>query len=580
MKKLLLGVLLLALGLLAEVPVQASTNDFTISSYDVQMELGRDGENRSLLEVTETITAEFPEVDQNHGLERAFVKTYNGHSLAFNLTGVTDANGTELPYHWSDESLRIGDADVYVHGTQTYVLSYTMRDVTKYYADTGLDEFYWDVIGTDWQVPIQQATVQLEIESMLWPTIRGEVACYVGVAGATERCDVTTTATGYRVNAENIGRGKGVTLAVGFSPGTFAEYRMSLIEQLVIGWIIVQVVLTIVGLGLIGWLIWRWYSLTNRHKEIGTIIPEYLPPNAASVTASARLGNYTHAVMTAQLLDLAVRGYLKLYQVKEKTFFQPAEYEIEIVKDVSGLYWEEQELLKDTFDTTPTTGQRLNLKTLQNNTQFYSRTLNNDTELDKRIRGEYGLRAHDEGLKAWARRRAGIIAIVGLLLLSPMILVAAFVALIVSFFPWRLTDTGLALKRYLEGLKLYIEVAEVERINMLQTPEAAEKIATVADGLDGPQLIKLYEQVLPYAVLFNQEKQWNKQLGAYYETNNLRPTWYGDSSGVFNAAVFASAMNSFETASTSVSSSSSSSGGSSGGGSSGGGGGGGGGGGW
>ncbi len=114
---------------------------------------------------------------------------------------------------------------------------------------------------------------------------------------------------------------------------------------------------------------------------------------------------------------------------------------------------------------------------------------------------------------------------------------------------------------------------------MLQSPDGAQKAQV--DGSDTKQLVKLYERVLPYAVLFGQEKQWNKQLGKYYENTNTQPDWYSGSNGaIFNAAMFSSAMSSFATTASYSSPSSSSSGGSSGGGFSGGGGGGGGGGGW
>ena len=310
------------------------------------------------------------------------------------------------------------------------------------------------------------------------------------------------------------------------------------------------------------------------------IIPEYLPPKEASVTAAARVGGYTTSVMTAQMLDLAVRHYIKIYEVKEKTIFSAAEYEIEVVKDIADLRQEEQELLKDTFGIPPSVGGRMNLKEIQNNPAYYTRTLNNDADLDKLVRGEYGFKSQDDQTKAWSRRIAKIALVIAVLFVSPFWLMTALVAFVMSFMCWRLTDTGLALKRYLEGLKLYISVAETDRIKMLQSPEGAEKVASVANGTDGAQLIKLYERVLPYAVLFGQEKQWNKQLGSYYEAAHASPDWYAGNNGVFNAVLFTSAMNSFSQANTYASSSSSSSGGSGGGGFSGGGGGGGGGGGW
>lgn len=581
MKRLVFGVLVLICGAFGYTPVQAATtNSFTISSYAADISLSRDNENRSVATVTETITAEFPSYDQNHGLERAFVKDYDGHSLSFVLKNVTDAGGNTLDWRWNGNSLRIGDADTYVHGTHTYVISYTMRDVTRYYHDTGRDELYWDVIGTDWQVPIAQAIVDVRIDSSLQSELTGDTACYRGSYGSTSTCQLEKTTDGFSVWASSLQPGEGVTVAVGFRPETFAAYEQSFMEKLFAWWVIVQFIAGPLAVVMFTWFIVSWSGRLNRKKELGTIVPEYLPPSDASVTVAARVGGYGTSIMTAQMLDFAVRHYLKIYEVKAKTLFSPAQYEIEIVQGVATLQPEEQEILKDTFGSLPSIGSRLNLKSLQNNPSYYHRTLNNDADLDKLIRGEYGFRALDEATKRWARHTALVALIVGIVTISFMWLLMASIVFGMSFVPYRLTDKGLVLRRYLEGLKMYIGVAEEERIKMLQSPSGAEKVASVADGTDDAQLIKLYEKVLPYAVLFGQEKEWNKQLGHYYETTQASPGWYAGQNAGFNAVVFSSAMSSFSQANTYTSSSSSSSGGSSGGGFSGGGGGGGGGGGW
>ena len=583
MKRLILGVIVLALGLFGGVSAQAAdTNNFTIKSFDVQMTLGRDDEKRSTLFVKETIMAEFPNYDQNHGLERAFVKNYDGHDLSLKLLNVSDADGNALPYHWSGDYLRIGDAESYVHGAQTYVIEYTMRDVTRYFEDAGRDEFYWDVIGTDWQVPIASANVQLTLKPNLLPALSGDssVACYTGAYLSKDRCKLELEGNDtYLITATNLRPFEGVTLAVGFKQGAFAVYQPSLMEKLFGWWAILQAILTPVGLAVGIWLAVKFSRLTNRRKELGTIVPEYLPPKY-SVTTAARVGGYASSVMTAQLLDLAVRHYVKLHEVKEKSLFSPAEYEIEVIRDISTLQPEEIELLKDLFGGQPSVGETLNFKTLRTDTGYFSRTLNNDSDLDKLIRGEYGLRFKDEKTRGFLRRTGAVLLVVSLLTLSPMLFVIALVVLISSLVAWTLTDEGLALRRYLEGLKLYIGVAEEERIKLLQSPEGAEKTKVSLKDNDNAQFIHLYERVLPYAVLFGQEKQWGEQLGRYYEKAGQQPDWYSGHGAVFNAAMFSAAISNFSTTSSYVSSSSSSSGGSSGGGFSGGGGGGGGGGGW
>lgn len=586
MKKLILGVLILAFGTFSTMPVYAvGTDNYTITSYGVDMTLSRDENNRSVLDVTETIVADFPTTDENHGLERTFVKNYDGHSTTFELLNVTDGTGAELPFHWSGDALRIGDADTYVHGLTTYVIKFRQHDVTKYYANTGRDEFYWDAIGTDALVPIEKAVVRLTLDATIASGYT-EPNCYQGAQGSAEQCtlvgaDNSDGTVSYSGSTENIGNGAGVTVALGFPKGTFAAYQPSLFERFLEIWVTLQFIVGPLSFIALFWFIVSYMKRLNRTKEIGTVVPEYLPPKNASVTAAARVAGYTHAVMTAQMLDLAVRHYIRIYEVKEKSFFSPAEYEIEVIQDVQALRAEEQELLKDTFGGLPSIGSRLNLKELQNNPAYYARTLNNDADLDKLIQGEYAFSAESEAMKIWARKVAQVLFVSALVSLSPLVLVVSGVVFAMSFACKPLTDTGLALKRYMEGLKMYIEVAEEDRIKMLQSPEGVEKVAEVSGGgTDGAQLIKLYEKVLPYAVLFNQEKQWNKQLGHYYESAQESPDWYTGHNAVFNAVAFSSAMNAFSTASNAASSYSSSSGGSGGGGFSGGGGGGGGVGGW
>jgi uncharacterized membrane protein YgcG len=138
-----------------------------------------------------------------------------------------------------------------------------------------------------------------------------------------------------------------------------------------------------------------------------------------------------------------------------------------------------------------------------------------------------------------------------------------------------LTSQGAEFRDHLEGLRLYIRLAEADRIRVLQSPQGAER-APVSTS-DPRQMLLLSEKLLPYAVLFSLEKEWAAEIGKYYDGSS--PDWYSGS-GAFNAGLFAASIGSFSTttaSSFSGSSSSSSSGGSGGGGSSGGGGGGGGG---
>jgi uncharacterized membrane protein YgcG len=356
---------------------------------------------------------------------------------------------------------------------------------------------------------------------------------------------------------------------------------MSLFERLLFIWFGLLVVTSLLGFIIIFWLSMKAHSFKYRESEIGTIVPEYIPPKSASVATSAAVTPGYHLTLAAQLTDLAVRHYIQILETKPKrSFWQPAEYDIKIIRAISDLRAEEREVISDMFGHVPGTGERLVLKTLQNNTSVYTRFSDNDKKLQQLLRAQYGLEYKNEEKRAWFGKVAKVLLVLSIVTLSPMLFIAWIVAFIISKTLWTLSDEGLVLRRYLKGLEMYIKVAEKERLAMLQSPESAEKV-DIKDPTKPAQLVKLYERVLPYAVLFRQEKEWSKRLGDYYTQTNSSPDWYSGNTA-FNAVVFGSMMSNFSTAvsTTSASASSSSSGGSSGGGSSGGGGGGGGGGGW
>lgn len=153
------------------------------------------------------------------------------------------------------------------------------------------------------------------------------------------------------------------------------------------------------------------------------------------------------------------------------------------------------------------------------------------------------------------------------------ITVLALVALAAIFFPLigRWTARGRAAKDVVDGLRLYLSVAETDRINM-PDPE--------------PITERRYEELLPYAVALGVERLWTARFSAELQaaTKTYEPSWQSGSSSSFatsgaSALAVAGALGTAVSAATPTpSSSSSSSGGSSS--SSGGGSGGGGGGGW
>ena len=159
--------------------------NFTFRSFDAVYELSRDADRRSVLETTETLVAQFPEFDQNRGIRRAIPFDYDGHPTDLVVESVTDASGAPRPYETeSDEAgeflLVTIRADDFVHGEQTYVITYRQHNVTLEPDDAQIDEFFWDVNGTGWRQPFASVRAELRVSPDLVDALTGDAACYRG----------------------------------------------------------------------------------------------------------------------------------------------------------------------------------------------------------------------------------------------------------------------------------------------------------------------------------------------------------------------------------------------------------------
>jgi uncharacterized membrane protein YgcG len=158
---------------------------------------------------------------------------------------------------------------------------------------------------------------------------------------------------------------------------------------------------------------------------------------------------------------------------------------------------------------------------------------------------------------------------------SPLATASLFLIILVNAIFYHLlkapTLTGRNLMDQIDGFKLFLSVAEKDRLNFLNPPDRTPE---------------LFERYLPYALALDVEQEWSEQfasvLAAAANGGNYRPAWYsGNNWHSWNTAGFATNLgSSLPGAISSASAAPGSSSGSGGGGSSGGGGGGGGGSGW
>ncbi|MDI2097528.1 DUF2207 domain-containing protein [Ruicaihuangia caeni] len=559
----------------------ADVNDFGFDRFEADYELGVDDDGRSTLRTTETLVARFPERDQNRGIRRSIPTWYDGHPTDLTVESVTDADGNDRAFELEedDEVMHITIAsNDYVHGMQTYVITYTQRNVTRYFADTASDEFYWDTNGLDWPQPFAVVTARVHLEESLVPRLTGLASCYRGAEGSNQRCDIVQSGSTFEASASGIRPYENVTIAIGFEEGTFTPRDNGYFASWA-GW--AQLLGTLLALAGLVWGGILWFTRTRDADGRPVIVAEYAPPRGATVLLAADVVGRSSKAVPAQLIDLAVRRKLRI--IEERPEARSGRYAVELV-DATGMNELELELVHAVFGATARAGQRQTLSS-------------SDTRVGKRVQKVQSA-IRKQTIKAGLRRRTSMRELIWPFVLALLGAVIAFVCMIALFddargafwpllpaavavlavigaaaavFRAPLTSQGAEFRDHLRGMELYIKVAEADRLRTLQSPQGAER--RPVDPSDREQMLHLTERMLPYAVLFGQEKRWAAELARYLDRE---PDWYSGSAP-FSAAAFAGGIGAVTSAVSSAYTSSSTSGGSSGGGSSGGGGGGGGG---
>ena len=590
--------------------VGADVNDFSFDSFDAQYDLGLDADGRSTLKTVETIVARFPDVDQNHGIQRAIPTHYEGRPTDIVIDSVTDENGTPRQFETEatsedrDEQFFVvtSAADEFVHGVQTYVISYSQSNVTLYPDNAKTEEFYWDVNGIGWEQPFAQVTATVRFDPELVDRFGAEVRCFQGAGDSDVPCDsirFTGSDSEPTVSALalELGPRENLTIDVEFQPGTFVprddSFTANALPSIGLAGAIVALLTALLG-GL---------SRATRLRDARgrfTIIAEYLPPRGVNLLTSGDIVGASSKAMAAQFISFAVRGNVRILEAGDRK----SHFLLEFVH-ADGVDETESRILGKLFPGLQPGDQR----DLKKKSISLSKALAKERTASRAESLRLGLREQKDvalrsGLIGLAVVSAGVAIAGGLGAVItvvggvwPLLIIAAGIVAGVATLAFvgnfrTLTDSGAELRDYLKGVKLYIGLAEADRLRVLQSPEGAVRSVyrpessrpdqtqrTVTADAPSVQIVKLYERVLPLAVLFGQEKQWSGVLSQYYAESDTQPDWY-TGSGMFQAAYFAGAISTFSTATSaswSGSATSSSSSGGGGGGFSGGGGGGGGG---
>jgi uncharacterized membrane protein YgcG len=611
-----------ALAGLAAGSAQAATTSEVVRSYRANVEVDDSG----ALHVRETIEYVFSGSD-HHGIYRDLRTrfTYDPNRSgsdkvrAYPVSDVEVSSPTGAPDSvdvtdtGSITHIRIGDADRTVSGTQTYVISYTVKGAfnrfTTDQTDTDgtvtppHDELYWNITGDEWDVPIQSAQVEVTA-----PKPATQVRCFRGERGSTDRCQGTAGPTS-TFSAQGLAVGQGMSILLAYPLNTVSDVSPIIEDAPVQG---VQQLFRIspfaLGLGALilagvgggmAWLVRR----RGRDSVFAGLTPGLLPVSGqagqeAVVTRHPKdvavqftppkgmrpgeIGTLIDEVanpvdVTATIIDLAVRGFLRIEEITNDKGTKVEDWRLVVVLPApqEELLPYELELMQALFKGR----DEVELKGELRNT-FAKDLKATQNELYREVTGRGWFRGNPQSVRSTYRALGiglmvigfamvwlGGLAVVNLLPISAAVFVSGLVVLVLANRMPARTAAGSAVLMQARGFQRYLETAEASQIRF-------------EEGQD------VFSRYLPYAIIFGVAERWAaifdelaRQGGAVSQ-----PGWYVGHTPTWSYLALGNSMNSFETTSNSALVSTPSASGSSGfgggGGFSGGGGGGGGGGSW
>ena len=567
---------LLVVGFLLFPSVALAQRTLTIERFDAAIVVERDAGIR----VTETMTARFD--GSWNGLYRTIPVKYRtaqglNWTLGLTLESATDADGQPLKVEASRERHYV-KYKIWVPGahdaTRTIVLRYRATNGLRFFDEH--DELYWNVTGDEWDVPIQAVQARVEL-----PEAAGGVRAiaFNGAYGSTAQdADVTIRGTTISFAMPHpLDYREGMTVVVGWNKGVVTAPTAAARGAAVVGsnWPLVIPVPVFV----LAFVIWRKRGRDPRRRPIA--VQYEPPPNLTPAEAGTLLDNSADMRdVTATLVDLAVRGHLRIEERDEKKLFglvSDKEYVLHRLAPESeaerAIAPHEQRMLAGIFS-----GRGMTVELSQLEDEFYTEVPKIKNSVFDRLRHRGFYRARPDHVRAaWMAGGVvlgGLIGVGGsgladmfLLTPVPFIIAGVLVGLILMGFgavmPAR-TEAGARALEQVLGFEEFLRRVESEHLKrvIIGHPE-------------------LFDRYLPYAMAFGVEKKWARAFEGIYQQS---PTWYVGPSGMhFSPSVFSNNLSALTTAagSTMTSSPRSSSGsGFGGGGSSGGGGGGGGGGGF
>ncbi len=404
--------------------------------------------------------------------------------------------------------VHIGDANVSISGTHTYIISYDVAGAIVSFS-TGEQGLYWNAVGNGWTVPIRRMTATIEADPGVLST---QNFCYNGSFGATTPCTIRAEAGGYIFEAVG-GREQGLTVQQAVNPGTVAVQKVLHPKPRVV--FFGGLFLSFLFLLLIG------RNIKYKFRTHVPVIAQYEPYEMLS----PMLGNYLigdpnifQSHMIAEMLYAAEQGYI---QIEE----QPGAESDSVIYSYTLCKLPPSDsahlalVFTMLFGDTPTIGATGTFANVVIES-YYFWSFRIAVEKDLSTLGFYERLPHLKFVwlvllgiitsVSYTCYLSGIaytvIPVIVLLFVLPFTLVVR--AIVNRWLSVRITAKGYEALAHMQGFAQYLRVTDAERRAFVGAP------------IHHPDL---FIQYLPYAIALGTEKQW---ADTFAHVNLVPPVWY------------------------------------------------------
>ncbi len=491
----------------------ALARSYRISSFNSTIHVDSDGSARVQEQITFVFVGEYHGIYRDIPVEYPDPAHHANYTLFIRLNSITDSNGGKLKYEktTSDGALHL---KVFVPGaldsTKTVNIEYSVANGTRFFEDH--DEFYWNVTGNDWPVRIEHASANVFFPPDAADKLRAKA--FEGIYGSSEhaRASIEGPAASFETNSPLPMRG-GLTVDVYLEKGVL--HQPSAVTRF-LRFIRSNPVLTL-PLWAFAVMFPLWW-VKGRDPDPGmSVAPMYEPPEKMGPAEVGTLidNSVDPRDITSVLVDMAVRGYVKIVETQHKGFLSTTkDYEFHLLKDRSqwnDLTDYERAMLENVFSG----GEVTLLSSLRNH--FY-------TSLPM-IKSEIMGALKSKGMYTVDPESAGGYWVMGfiLVLLPYGLLQWLGVADFLSSIP-------LAIGAGLVALAIVIILGRLLTATSLKGARTRVQILGFQDFMnrvDADRLKRMppdtFEKFLPYAMALGVEHRWAKAFDGIVQNP---PTWY------------------------------------------------------